>query len=620
MSDVGTFFTEIGVESHYRLGEIVTLPSVLVDTGAEATWVPRAVLEQLGVVAQRRERYQMADGRVLERDVGYVIVHVADKATSDDVVFAEPGDLTILGARSLEGLNLRVDSRRKELVSAGPIVAAVGAALMCCALAMGIASPAAAQHQHPSAERLGVVRFPTSCNSAVAPTFERGIALLHSFEFGASIRAFNEVLAKDSTCAMAYWGLAISSWTNPMVSSQRPTAVLERGKRASDAALRLSSRATPREQGYISAVAQLFDDYERRDQRTRVLAYERAMRDLVLRQPADTEAKIFHAISLVAAALPTDKTFANQLAAGKTLEELWVKQPDHPGLAHYIIHAYDYPAIADKARQAAARYATIAPSAAHALHMPSHTFTRVGMWESSVASNLRSRETALRDGSVGEALHASDYMMYAYLQLGRTQDAKAVLDSLPALAARFDPTAITGAAPPAAGFYAIAAIPARWVMEREAWAEAAALEPKATDYPYADAITYFARAIGASRTGDLVKARASVDSLGALSQRLAAREPYWSEQVAIQRLGAEAWLALAEKRTEDALAKMREAVVREDATDKSATSPGPLAPARELLADMLATLGRTAEATQEYRRTLEKEPGRRRALRGAGRS
>ena len=492
--------------------------------------------------------------------------------------------------------------------------------LLALPLSVTLALPLAAQeHQHAASERLGSVRFPISCSSAVAPIFERGVALLHSFEFGSSIRAFNDVVAKDSTCAMGYWGLAISSWTNPMVSAQRPVAVLQRGKRATDAAVRLSAQATPRERGYINAVAQLFDNYETRDQRSRVLAYEAAMRELVQRQPADTEAKVFHAISLVAAALPTDKTFANQLAAGKTLEELWAKQPNHPGLAHYIIHAYDYPPLAAKASHAAERYAGIAPSAAHALHMPSHTFTRVGMWEQSVASNRRSRETALRDGSIGEALHASDYMMYAYLQLGRERDAKAVLDSVPALAARFDPNAITGAAPPSAGFFALAAISARWVMERQAWAEAAALEPKTTDYPYADAMTYFARAIGAARTGDVRKARASVDSLGAIAQRLAEKEPYWSEQVAIQRLGAEAWLAFAEKRTEDALARMREAVAREDATDKSATSPGPLAPAREMLADMLASLGRTAEAKREYVKTLEKEPGRRLALRGAAR-
>jgi hypothetical protein len=474
---------------------------------------------------------------------------------------------------------------------------------------------AAQEHAHPRAdERLGSVHFPTSCSPAVATKFDRAVALLHSFEFGASIGAFNEVLAADSTCAMAYWGLALSRWTNPMVTSPRSAVVLQNGKRASDAAAALSARASERERLYIGAVAKLFE--EGVDHQTRVLAYERAMRDLVLRQPADTEATIFHAIALAASAAPTDKTFAKQLEAGRALESLWTKQPNHPGLAHYIIHAYDYPPLAAKAKEAAARYASIAPSAAHALHMPSHTFTRVGLWEQSVNANRRSRDVALRDGSIAEALHASDYMVYAYLQLGRESEAKAVLEGLPALEARFDPNAITGAAPGSAGVFALAAMPARWVMERRAWAEAAALVPRTTNVPYADAVTHFARALGASRTGDLAKARASVDTLGVLSQRLvAANEPYWAEQVAIQQLGAQAWLNLAERREADALARMREAVAREDATEKAAVTPGPIAPARELLGDMLMGLNRPAEARAEYRKTLEREPGRRNASR-----
>jgi hypothetical protein len=349
------------------------------------------------------------------------------------------------------------------------------------------------------------------------------------------------------------------------------------------------------------------------------------MNDLVMRQPADTEALIFYAIALAASAPPTDKTYANQLKAGSILESLWVKQPNHPGIAHYIIHTYDYPALADKARAAAERYASIAPSAAHALHMPSHTFTRVGMWEESVNTNNRSVKAALSTGSIAEALHASDYMMYAYLQLGKDSDAKAILDGLPALAARFDPNAVTGAAPGSAGVFALAAIPARWVLERRAWAEAAALEPKATAYPYAEAMTYFARALGASHTGDLAKAKASIDSLASIQQRLAAKgEPYWAEQVAIQNLAAQAWLDLAERReggrakgeVGSALTLMHDAVVREDATEKSAVTPGPLAPARELLGDMLIELNRPADARAEYRATLMKEPGRRHSLQG----
>jgi tetratricopeptide (TPR) repeat protein len=471
-------------------------------------------------------------------------------------------------------------------------------------------------HQDSAAERLGTVHFATSCNPRVAPQFDRAVALLHSFEFGASIRGFNDVLAADSTCAMAYWGIALSRWTNPMATGNRPVALLQQGRQAADAAKRLGANATDREREYIGAVSQLYDNYENRSQQARVIAYERAMNDLTLRQPADTEAMIFHAISLVAAASPTDKTYANQLKAGSVLEALWTKEPNHPGIAHYIIHTYDYPALADRARAAAERYATIAPSAAHALHMPSHTFTRVGMWQESIDANTRSMNVALGTGSLAEALHAADYRMYAYLQLGQYSEAKAILDSLPALAARFDPKAITGAAPGSAGIFALAAIPARWVLERSAWSEAVALVPKATDYPYAEAMTYFARSLGAAHTGDLTVAKSAVDSLGSIQQRLTAKgEPYWAEQVAIQQVEANAWFNLAVKRTDEALSLMRQAVAREDATEKSAVTPGPLAPARELLGDMLMQLNRSNEAKAEYRAVLQKEPNRRHSLR-----
>jgi tetratricopeptide (TPR) repeat protein len=478
-----------------------------------------------------------------------------------------------------------------------------------------------AHPQGPPTETLGTVHFATSCSPSVAPQFDRAVALLHSFEFGESIRTFNEVLAADSTCAMAQWGIALSRWSNPMAPGNRSVAQLQQGQQAVDAATRLASHTSERERGYIHAVSQLYDDFEHKDQRTRMVAYEHAMNDLVMRQPADTEAMIFYAISLTASASPTDKTYANQLKAGRILEPLWVKQPNHPGLAHYIIHTYDYPALADKARAAAERYAIIAPSAAHALHMPSHTFTRIGMWQESVDANNRSMKVALSSGSIAEALHASDYAMYAYLQMGNYSDAKAILDGLPALAARFDVNAVTGAAPGSAGVFALAAIPARWTLERSAWAESAALEPKASAFPYAEAMTYFARALGASHTGDVARARIAIDSLASINQRLSAKgETYWAEQVAIQQLAAQAWLDLAEHRENDALMHMREAATREDATEKSAVTPGPLAPARELLGDMLVQLGRPVGARAEYRATLQKEPNRRHSLRGVGAS
>jgi hypothetical protein len=465
-------------------------------------------------------------------------------------------------------------------------------------------------------EKLGAVHFATSCASGVAPQFDRAVALLHSFEFGESIRAFNDVLKTDSTCAMAQWGIALSRWTNPMAAGEKPLAVLRAGKQSADAATLLTPHATERERAYIRAVGQLYDDFEHRSQRTRVLAYEQAMNELVQQQPADTEAIIFHAIALTAAALPTDKTYANQLKAGAILEALWAKQPNHPGLAHYIIHSYDYPALAGKAKTAAQRYADIAPSAAHALHMPSHTFTRVGMWKESVETNTRSRDVAIANGSIGEALHASDYAMYAYLQLGKEADAKALLDGLPTLAARFDPIVISGAAPGSAGVFALAAIPARWALERRAWQEAAVLEPKPSAFPYTEAITYFARALGAAHTDNVARAKVAIDSLSSIQKRLRVQgDAYWAEQVAIQQLVAQSWTDLAEHRDTQALATAREAATREDATEKAAVTPGSILPARELLADMLLQLKQNAQAAAEYRATLVREPGRRHSLR-----
>jgi hypothetical protein len=494
-----------------------------------------------------------------------------------------------------------------------------------CALLTALVQPARAQ-QHPpahapSGDGLGTVHFATSCSPAVAPRFDRAVALLHSFEFGASIRAFSDVAAADSTCAMAQWGIALSRWSNPMSGGGRPAAQLEQGRQAAEAASRLGAKASERERLYVAAVGQLYKDYEHVDQRARVVAYERAMADLAARQPADTEAKIFYAIALTASAPPTDKSYANQLKAGSILEPIWARQPNHPGLAHYIIHTYDVPALAQRAAAAARRYAAIAPSAAHALHMPSHTFTRVGQWESSIETNRRSIDAASRSASIAEALHASDYAEYAYLQLAQDSAAKAVLDGLPALAARFDVNAVTGAAPGSAGVFALAAIPARYALERGDWAAAHALVPRASAFQWTEAMTYLARSLGASHLGDTARARVAIDSLGAIRERLAsAHEAYWAEQVGIQQLDAQAWLALAQHHADSALARMREAARREDATEKSAVTPGPLAPARELLGDMLMELRRPGEALAEYRATLEKEPNRFRALNGARRA
>ncbi len=474
------------------------------------------------------------------------------------------------------------------------------------------------EHPMPATETLGSVHFATSCSPSVASRFDRAVTLLHSFEFGSAIQGFGEVLKGDSSCAMAQWGIALSRWTNPMGSGLRSPAALEQGRRAASVATELGANATAREREYIGAVSQLYADYEHTTQAARIVAYEKAMAGVAARNPVDTEAKIFYAISLVASAPPTDKSYANQLKAGDILEALWAKEPNHPGLAHYIIHAYDVPALAPRAKAAAERYADIAPSAAHALHMPSHTFTRVGLWQASVNTNLRSIEAAQRESAFGEQLHASDYAVYAYLQMRQDAAAKKIVDGLPAVAAKLDPNAITGAASGSAGAFALAAMPARYALERREWREAAALMPKATTLQYAEAMTYVARALGFSHLGELPPARVSIDSLSAIHDRLlGAGEAYWAEQVAIQTLEARGALRLAEGDRVDALAAMREAVTREDATEKSAVTPGPLVPAHELLGDMLMEVKQPADALAEYRKSLIKEPNRFRSLYGA---
>jgi tetratricopeptide (TPR) repeat protein len=475
----------------------------------------------------------------------------------------------------------------------------------------------AQEHSHPSSERLGTVHFPVSCSMQAVPHFDRAVALLHSFEFGAAITGFNQALAADSTCAMAYWGIALSRWGNPMAAGNRSGALLSAGLDAVSSARRVAYHATAREKAFIDAAAKLFEGSDRIAQDVRVRSYEAAMSGVAGSNPDDIEARIFYALSIVAAAPASDKTYANQTKAAQILEPLWKKYPDHPGLAHYIIHTFDYPSLAKRGSDAAREYAVIAPSTPHAMHMPSHIFTRTGMWKESIETNLKSMQLAENAGSIAEVLHAADYAEYAYLQLGRNAEAKRIVEKLPGLAARFDVNAVTGAAPGSAGVFALAAIPARYALERNAWAEAAELKPSPSTFRWTDALTWFARALGASHLRDTARARTAVDSLEAIEHQLAsANEPYWTEQVAIQSLGARAWLDFARGRHESAEALMREAVRREDATEKSAVTPGPLAPSRELLADMLMEMGRKKEALVEYRKTLEVEPSRRRSMEG----
>jgi hypothetical protein len=477
-----------------------------------------------------------------------------------------------------------------------------------------------AQHEHHGAgprEALGTVSFQTSCQAGAQPAFNRAVALLHSFEFRDAIDGFDKVLAIDPSCAMAHWGRALGFWGNPFAPGVKGGKPVQEGKAATEAARTLGT-PTPRERAYIDAVAELYRDTDAATQRDRTIAYAKAMERVAAGYPDDMEATIFLALAVNQTALPTDKTYAQQLRAVSLLEPLFAKYPDHPGLAHYIIHAYDHPPLAPRALAAARRYAKIAPSAPHALHMPSHTFTRVGYWQDSIDTNIASAETAMKLASHAEALHAMDYQMYAYLQTAQDAAAKRVLDRLDAVAAGLKPDAITGAAPATAGYYARAAIPARYTLERGMWADAAALTLKPSPTPWADAVTHFARAIGMARSGKGSAAAADIEALAGLRDRLAgAGDAYWAGQVEIQRKGAEAWVAFAAGRREEGLALMRAAADAEDASDKAAVTPGPLAPARELLAEMLLESGRAKEALTEFAAALEREPNRYRSLAGA---
>jgi tetratricopeptide (TPR) repeat protein len=479
----------------------------------------------------------------------------------------------------------------------------------------------AQEHEHaPAAEQLGTVTFATSCSTAAQPQFNRAAALLHSFEFLRAIDGFGATLMTDPSCAMAEWGIALSRWSNPFVVGIRPAGPLQQGRDAVERARAIGAK-TDRERAYVDAVSRLYADFETTDQTARVVAYRDGMAKVAAAYPSDSEASIFYALSIAAAASPTDKTFADQLKAGAILEKLIARQPDHPGLAHYIIHTYDVPPLADRALEAARRYAKIAPSAPHALHMPSHTFTRLGYWQESIDTNTASEAVARRDGSVAEELHAMDYRMYAYLQTAQDRAAREMLDALPEVAARFDPNAVGSAAPGSAGVFAVAAIPARYALERGAWAEAATLEPHPSKFPYAEALTYFARAIGAAHIRDTATVRSSIEALRRIQDQLTlAKERYWAEQTEIQRRTASAWLAFAELREAEALAEMRATATLEDSTEKNAVTPGPLAPARELLGEMLLEFKEPGEARKEFEATLKKEPNRFRAVYGAARA
>ncbi len=492
--------------------------------------------------------------------------------------------------------------------------------------AAAVVSPAiaSAQHEHEHADmvpdKLGHVHFPTSCGGAVQPTFERGVALLHSFAYARAAATFAEVAARDPGCAMAQWGIAMSEFH--VIWGPPTEAEFAAGRDAARKAAAIPA-GNDRERAYIAAINAYYEG-DGVPHPSRVVAFERAMAEVAERNPQDHEAAIFHALAILGIAYnsPPDKTYARQKQAAEILNGLLPLEPDHPGIAHYVIHSFDYPELAELALPAARAYAKIAPSSPHALHMPSHIFTRLGLWEESIASNLASEAAARRwvamshPGATSfDGLHAMDYLEYAYLQTGRDAQARELVTRVGQVTSLDEPSFAAG--------YALAAIPARYALERRAWKDAAQLTVAPASfpwakYPWAEAIVHFARAVGAARSGDLETARAAVAKLASIQSALAGQKGFdWATQVEVQRQAAAGWLARAESKDHEAVTLLRSAADLEDTTDKHPVTPGAVLPAREQLADLLAELGRPGEAIKEYEASLRVAPARFRSYAGA---
>jgi len=487
-----------------------------------------------------------------------------------------------------------------------------------CAAILGL-SGLAQEHEHGSGEKLGTVHFSTSCNAGAQMEFDGAVALLHSFQFSNAIQRFDAALKSDGTCGIAYWGIALSQWSNPFAAGKKDTSQLQAGRESAALGKKVGAK-TERERAYLAAVATLYKDFENTQQQTRLLAYRDAMAGVATKYPTDNEAQIFYALALAASEEPSDKTYAGRLKAGAILEKLFAEEPNHPGLAHYIIHTYDVPPLAPRALEAARRYSEIAPDAPHALHMPSHTFTRTGYWQDSIDSNVAAAAAARREEQTAEELHASDYEAYAYLQTAQDEAARRVLNSLPEIGSRFNPDkVIGGAGGPSAGYFALAAIPARYALERGDWKQAAELAAHETPFPYTEAMTWFARGLGSARMGQAPAAYLAATSLKRIrEQLLKSGEDYWALQVQIQESAVRAWALMAEGKKDEALRQMESAAEVEDGTEKSAVTPGPLAPARELLGELLLATNQPAAAFVQFEAALKKEPGRFRTLYGAG--
>jgi hypothetical protein len=463
-------------------------------------------------------------------------------------------------------------------------------------------------HEAGDAARLGTVSFVTTCAPAVQPRFERAVAMLHSFWFNAADSAFLSIQRDDPTCAMAYWGTALTRMGNPMTRAAPQPALFAEGHAAARKASELSANASHREQMYIGAALAYYEP-DGRDHLARMASLEESLSALQAAHPEDNEAAIFLARTLVANGPPGDQTFAKQLAGAALLEPLFEKHPDHPGLAHYLIHAYDAPATAKMGSKAAVAYADIAPAAPHALHMPTHIFTRLGYWKESIELNSRSAQA---EEVPNAAVHPMDYMVYAHLQLGQTTAARSVLNVAVDNPDRFY-GGLTG--------YNFAAMPARFALETEDWAAAAQTKLPVGALPYVEAVARFARAIGAARSGNPDAAAIEVEELGKLKAALdKTKDQYWSTIVESQRLAAQAWYLLATGRWDDAVKSAAAAADLEETVEKHPVTPGPLLPARELQGDLLMEVDVPAEAFEAYEKTLTREPRRARALFGAARA
>jgi len=479
------------------------------------------------------------------------------------------------------------------------------------AASLSAASAALAQDAANAAdEQFGKVHFTTSCNDQAQRRFDRAMRYQHSFWHRESREIFEETLKADPECAMAYWGIALSLRLNPHIPPPKDNLALGFANLAK--AKSIGAR-TQRERDYIDALLAFYADHDTVPHGKRVQAYLKAMEALAGRYPDDDEAQIDYAITLNVAASPNDKTYANQLKGAAILEPIFQRQPRHPGVAHYLIHLYDYPAISGRGLDAAKRYAAIAPAAPHAQHMPSHIFTRVGYWKESIASNAESARAAKAGKEFHDQLHAMDYLVYAHLQLAQDREARAVVAEMVAVKG-YNPNVRTGP-------YAVAASQARYMIERSDWNGAAALQIQPSQFAYADAVTHFARALGAARSGNLDGARSDLAKLAELREKLKqANDAYWSEQVDIQWQVATAWLLNGENKQADALRAMSAAADAEDRTEKSIVTPGPLAPARELYGAMLLERGMAKEALAAFEATLDKEPNRLGATIGAAKA